>query len=119
MQPLKWLCCNLCMAKNSCCCSTTVHCDHLILKLKWCKSDLAVTHNKKFWFCRLFRINMESVLETRIRYYSPNCFRKLCIPGGMMIGTDSHTVNAGGLGMPNWGVGCRWCYVNGMGIKIS
>jgi aconitase A len=41
----------------------------------------------------------------------------------MMIGTDSHTVNAGGLGMVAIGVGgadaCR-CYVrNGMGIKIS
>jgi aconitase A len=42
-------------------------------------------------------------LETRIRYYSSNCSRKLC-PGGMMIGTDSH-INAGGLGMLAIGVG--------------
>jgi aconitate hydratase len=41
---------------------------------------------------------------TRIRYYSSNCSRKLCFFGGMMIGTDSHTVN-GGLGMLAIGVG--------------
>ena len=41
----------------------------------------------------------------RSRYYSSSCIRELCFPGGMMIGTDSHTVNAGGLGIVAMGVG--------------
>ena len=46
----------------------------------------------------------------------------ISFPGGMMIGTDSHTVNAGGLGMVNW---CWWSRRgrcngrNAMGTKVS
>ena len=50
-------------------------------------------------------INTESDSGNRSRYHSPSCTGKLCLPGGMMIGTDSHTVNAGGLGMVAIGVG--------------
>ena len=39
------------------------------------------------------------------RDYPPDCLGELCFPWGMMIGTDSHTVNAGGLGMLAIGVG--------------
>jgi aconitase A len=43
------------------------------------------------------------VLETRSRNYSPSVLENYAFPGGMMIGTDSHT-NAGGLGMLAIGV---------------
>jgi aconitate hydratase len=44
--------------------------------------------------------------ETRIRYYSSNCSRKLCFSGWDDDWyPDSHTVNAGGLGMFAIGVG--------------
>lgn len=43
--------------------------------------------------------------ETRGRYHSPGGIENYAFPGGMMIGTDSHTVNAGGLGMIAIGVG--------------
>jgi aconitase A len=42
---------------------------------------------------------MVLVLETRAGIIHQVVLEELCIPGGMMIGTDSHTVNAGGLGM--------------------
>jgi aconitase A len=54
-----------------------------------------------------FLINMESVSGKLARYYSPgSSWRNYAFPGGMMIGTDSHTPNAGGLGNDrNW---CWW-----------
>jgi aconitate hydratase len=55
-------------------------------------------------FFRQFRINTESVLETR-RIIHQVVLENYAFPGGMMIGTDSHTVNAGGLGMVAIGVG--------------
>ena len=44
-------------------------------------------------------------MEARRRYYSSSGLENYAFPGGMMIGTDSHTVNAGGLGMVAVGVG--------------
>jgi aconitase A len=49
-------------------------------------------------------INTELVLETGCWNYSSGSPENYAFPGGMMIGTDSHTVNAGGLGMVAIGV---------------
>ena len=44
-------------------------------------------------------------LAARRRYHSSGSVENYAFPGGMMVGTDSHTPNAGGLGMVAIGVG--------------
>lgn len=88
---------------------TTVHCDHLIQAKIGAKADLqnAInTSNEVFNF-------LESVSSKYgIGFWKPGAgiihqvvLENYAFPGGMMIGTDSHTVNAGGLGMVAIGVG--------------
>ena len=88
---------------------TTVHCDHLIQAKQGAKKDLAQaneTSNEVFDF-------LESVSNKYgIGFWRPGAgiihqvvLENYAFPGGMMIGTDSHTVNAGGLGMVAIGVG--------------
>ncbi|MFY0650833.1 MAG: aconitate hydratase [Cyclobacteriaceae bacterium] len=88
---------------------TTVHCDHLIQAKVGAASDLqnAInTSNEVFNF-------LESVSNKYgIGFWKPGAgiihqvvLENYAFPGGMMIGTDSHTVNAGGLGMVAVGVG--------------
>ena len=88
---------------------TTVHCDHLIQAKDGATSDLqhAInTSNEVFNF-------LESVSNKYgIGFWKPGAgiihqvvLENYAFPGGMMIGTDSHTVNAGGLGMVAIGVG--------------
>jgi aconitate hydratase len=88
---------------------STVHCDHLILAHTNGKSDLAASlHNNKEVFDFL-----ESVSNKYgIGFWKPGAgiihqvvLENYAFPGGMMIGTDSHTPNAGGLGMVAIGVG--------------
>jgi aconitate hydratase len=88
---------------------STVHCDHLIQAHTDGKTDLSVA----------FRANREvfDFLETvsnkyGIGFWKPGAgiihqvvLENYAYPGGMMIGTDSHTPNAGGLGMVAIGVG--------------
>ncbi len=88
---------------------STVHCDHLIQAQVDGKTDLGVAKN----------INKEvyDFLESvsnkyGIGFWKPGAgiihqvvLENYAFPGGMMIGTDSHTVNAGGLGMVAIGVG--------------
>lgn len=88
---------------------TTVHCDHLIQAQKGAEFDLV----------NAFKINDEvyQFLSTAARKYGMGFWgagagiihqvvlEKYAFPGGMMIGTDSHTPNAGGLGMIAVGVG--------------
>ncbi len=88
---------------------TTVHCDHLIQASKDGQSDLntAVINNKEVYDF------LESVSSKYgIGFWKPGAgiihqvvFENYAFPGGMMIGTDSHTPNAGGLGMIAIGVG--------------
>jgi aconitate hydratase len=60
---------------------------------------------------------MASVSGNRSRYHSPGSIGKLCFSGGMMIGTDSHTPNAGGLGMvAHWS---RWCRCSGCDGRLT
>jgi aconitate hydratase len=88
---------------------TTVHCDHLIMARRGGGTDLAeaVVTNKEVY----------DFLSTASQKYGIGFFKpgsgiihqvvleNFAFPGGMMIGTDSHTPNAGGLGMIAIGVG--------------
>ncbi len=88
---------------------STVHCDHLIIAKQEGKADLvkAVTDNEEVY-------NFLSSISNKygIGFWKPGAgiihqvvLENYAFPGGMMIGTDSHTVNAGGLGMIAIGVG--------------
>ncbi|MBN2341601.1 MAG: aconitate hydratase [Deltaproteobacteria bacterium] len=88
---------------------STVHCDHLILAKSGADADLRIandTNREVYDFLR-------SVSNKYgIGFWKPGAgiihqvvLENYAFPGGMMIGTDSHTVNAGGLGMVAVGVG--------------
>ncbi|HZK96561.1 MAG TPA: aconitate hydratase [Prolixibacteraceae bacterium] len=88
---------------------STVHCDHLILARTGATQDLkeAEETNKEVY-------NFLSSVSKKfgIGFWKPGAgiihqvvLENYAFPGGMMIGTDSHTVNAGGLGMIAIGVG--------------
>jgi aconitate hydratase A / 2-methylisocitrate dehydratase len=88
---------------------TTVHCDHLIQAQVGAKDDLlrATEENKEVYDF------LESISRKYgIGFWKPGAgiihqvvLENYAFPGGMMIGTDSHTPNAGGLGMIAIGVG--------------
>jgi len=88
---------------------STVHCDHLIQAKVEATSDLqnAINQNNEVYNF------LESVSDKYgIGFWKPGAgiihqvvLENYAFPGGMMIGTDSHTVNAGGLGMVAIGVG--------------
>ena len=88
---------------------STVHCDHLILAESGANQDLAsaLDINKEVY-------DFLSSVSTKygIGFWKPGAgiihqvlLENYAFPGGLMIGTDSHTVNAGGLGMVAIGVG--------------
>jgi aconitate hydratase len=88
---------------------STVHCDHLIVAKQESKTDLnvAVKDNEEVY-------NFLASISNKygIGFWKPGAgiihqvvLENYAFPGGMMIGTDSHTVNAGGLGMVAIGVG--------------
>lgn len=88
---------------------TTVHCDHLIQAKNGAVADLKVANTTS---AEVFDF-LESVSNKYgIGFWKPGAgiihqvvLENYAFPGGMMIGTDSHTVNAGGLGMVAIGVG--------------
>jgi len=114
---------------------STVHCDHLILAKVGAKIDLgvAIDDNREVYDF------LKSVsAKYGIGFWGPGSgiihqvvLENYAFPGGMMIGTDSHTPNAGGLGMVAIGVGgadavdvmtgfpfnVRWPKV--IGVKLS
>jgi aconitate hydratase len=88
---------------------STVHCDHLIQAKVGAKADLATANevNKEVY-------DFLSSISNKygIGFWKPGAgiihqvvLENYAFPGGMMIGTDSHTPNAGGLGMVAIGVG--------------
>jgi aconitate hydratase len=88
---------------------STVHCDHLIQAKIGAEKDLAVAidENKEVY-------DFLSSVSNKygIGFWKPGAgiihqivLENYAFPGGMMIGTDSHTVNAGGLGMIAIGIG--------------
>lgn len=88
---------------------TTVHCDHLIQAKVDAKTDLAVAKQQSN---EVFDFLSSISNKYGIGFWKPGAgiihqvvLENYAFPGGMMIGTDSHTVNAGGLGMIAIGVG--------------
>jgi aconitate hydratase len=88
---------------------STVHCDHLILAENGANKDLSdsLSKNKE-----VFEFLSSVSQKYGIGFWKPGAgiihqivLENYAFPGGMMIGTDSHTVNAGGLGMVAIGVG--------------
>ena len=88
---------------------STVHCDHLIQAKTGAKADLATANevNKEVYD---FLASISN--KYGIGFWKPGAgiihqvvLENYAFPGGMMIGTDSHTPNAGGLGMVAIGVG--------------
>ena len=88
---------------------STVHCDHLIQAYKGAKEDIATatkTNEEVYDFLR------DVSSRYGIGFWKPGAgiihqvvLENYAFPGGMMVGTDSHTPNAGGLGMVAIGVG--------------
>lgn len=88
---------------------STVHCDHLILAEVGADKDLsAAQHNNREVYDFLGSVSN----KYGIGFWKPGAgiihqvvLENYAFPGGMIIGTDSHTPNAGGLGMIAIGVG--------------
>lgn len=88
---------------------STVHCDHLIQAYKGAREDIATatkTNQEVYDFLR------DVSSRYGIGFWKPGAgiihqvvLENYAFPGGMMVGTDSHTPNAGGLGMVAIGVG--------------
>jgi aconitate hydratase len=88
---------------------TTVHCDHLIQAKVGASADLQAALNQS---SEVFNFLSSVSNKYGIGFWKPGAgiihqivLENYAFPGGMMIGTDSHTVNAGGLGMLAIGVG--------------
>ena len=88
---------------------TTVHCDHLIQARVGSDSDTkaALYENNE-----IYQFLESACRKYGIGFWKPGAgiihqvvLENYCFPGGLMIGTDSHTPNAGGLGMIAVGVG--------------
>jgi aconitate hydratase len=88
---------------------TTVHCDHLIQARAGAGPDLevALTENQE-----VYEFLRTACARYGIGFWRPGAgiihqvvLEHYAFPGGLMIGTDSHTPNAGGLGMGAVGVG--------------
>ncbi len=87
----------------------TVHCDHLILARDGVKADLVQANIQNE---EVYNFLQSVSAKYGIGFWKPGAgiihqviFENYAFPGGMMIGTDSHTPNAGGLGMVAIGVG--------------
>src|SRR6056297_575017 len=88
---------------------STVHCDHLIQAQTGAQKDLSTAWNQN---SEVFDFLKSVSQKYGIGFWEPGAgiihqvvLENYAFPGGMMIGTDSHTVNAGGLGMVAIGVG--------------
>ena len=88
---------------------TTVHCDHLIQARVGAETDLKVAVNENE---EVYEFLRSAAARYGAGFWKPGSgiihqvvFENYAFPGGMMIGTDSHTPNAGGMGMIAIGVG--------------
>lgn len=88
---------------------TTVHCDHLIIGRTGAEADMqvALRDNRE-----VFDFLSSSAQKYGMGFWKPGAgiihqvvLENYAFPGGLMIGTDSHTPNAGGMGMAAIGVG--------------
>ncbi|MBE7463983.1 MAG: aconitate hydratase [Planctomycetes bacterium] len=88
---------------------STVHCDHLITARKGVGPDMDVAMKEN---AEVFRFLSDSSRRYGLGFWKPGAgiihqvvLENYAFPGGLMIGTDSHTPNAGGMGMAAIGVG--------------
>ncbi len=88
---------------------SSVHADHLIVAKKGSDDDL---NNAKVTNQEVYDFMASACSKYGIGFWKPGAgiihqviFENYAFPGGMMIGSDSHTVNAGGMGMVAVGVG--------------
>ena len=88
---------------------TTVHCDHLIRAEVQGDVDMKVSLDEN---SEVFKFLQSSCAKYGCGFWKPGAgiihqvvLENYAFPGGLMIGTDSHTPNAGGLGMIAIGVG--------------
>jgi len=88
---------------------STVHCDHLIRAKVGSAADLAVAENTNL---EVYDFLATAASRYGLGFWQPGSgiihqvvLENYAFPGGLMIGTDSHTPNAGGLGMAAIGVG--------------
>ncbi|MEZ4388231.1 MAG: aconitate hydratase [Candidatus Krumholzibacteriia bacterium] len=88
---------------------TTVHCDHLLLAYKGKDADQAAAMDTNR---EVYDFLQSSAARYGMGFWKPGSgiihqiiLENYAFPGGLMIGTDSHTPNAGGLGMAACGVG--------------
>lgn len=88
---------------------STVHCDHLILAEHGAKTDLPFAEKAN---AEVYSFLYDVADKYGIGFWKPGAgiihqvvLENYAFPGGMMVGTDSHTPNAGGLGMIAIGVG--------------
>lgn len=95
--------------KNEVAVPTTVHCDHLIRAKVGAIKDLEVAEDTNH---EVYEFLASSSAKYGMGFWKPGSgiihqvvLENYAFPGGMMIGTDSHTPNAGGLGMIAVGVG--------------
>ncbi|EPY53804.1 aconitate hydratase/ribosomal protein subunit L49 [Schizosaccharomyces cryophilus OY26] len=88
---------------------SSIHCDHLIVGHRGANSDIpeSIANNKE-----IFNFLQSASRKYGIQFWGPGSgiihqivLENYAAPGGMMLGTDSHTPNAGGLGMIAIGVG--------------
>jgi aconitate hydratase len=88
---------------------TTVHCDHLIRAYQGAASDMKTANDENR---EVYDFLRDASARCGIGFWKPGSgiihqvvLENYAFPGGLMIGTDSHTPNAGGLGMAAVGVG--------------
>ncbi|NNE43515.1 MAG: aconitate hydratase, partial [Gemmatimonadetes bacterium] len=88
---------------------STVHCDHLIMAQAGAREDTAHAQSTN---SEVYQFLEDVSRKYKIGFWKPGAgiihqvvLENYAFPGGMMIGTDSHTPNAGGLGMIAVGVG--------------
>lgn len=95
--------------RNNTAVPSTIHCDHLIQAYKGATTDLATAKqvNKE-----VYAFLQSAAERYGMGFWAPGAgiihqvvLENYAFPGGMMVGTDSHTPNAGGLGMAAIGVG--------------
>lgn len=88
---------------------STIHCDHLIRARSGVKEDMKVAMSENE---EVYNFLSSAASRYNIGFWKPGAgiihqvvLENYAFPGGLMIGTDSHTPNAGGLGMLAVGVG--------------
>ena len=95
--------------KENVCVPASIHCDHLIVADKGVSEDLPAAKSAN---AEIYSFLHDVARRYGIDFWGPGegiihqiVLENYALPGGMMIGTDSHTPNAGGLGMVAIGVG--------------